>query len=84
MKKLWNYCLIEYDTPIGVLLVVADQDGNLRAVDWDGLRPRMRRLLRRHYGENGFKLIPAAFRMFLRKQSAVTWRAISVPSTNYR
>jgi len=58
MKKTLELLLDRIDTPIGVLLVVADQDGNLRAVDWTDYEPRMRCLLRRHYGENGFKLIP--------------------------
>jgi len=58
MEKTLELLLDRIDTPIGVLLVVADQDGNLRAVDWTNYEPRMRRLLRRHYGENGFKLIP--------------------------
>ena len=47
------------DTPIGELLLVADRDKNLRAVDWTEYEPRMRRLLRLHYGEDGFTLEPA-------------------------
>jgi len=45
-------------TPIGEMLIVADHDGNLRAVDWIDHEARMRRLLRLHYGENGFRLAP--------------------------
>lgn len=45
-------------TPIGELLLVADQDGNLRAVDWTEHESRMRQLLQRHYGENGIRLEP--------------------------
>ena len=45
-------------TPIGEMLIVADHDGNLRAVDWADHEPRMMRLLRRHYGANGFVLEP--------------------------
>ncbi len=45
-------------TPIGEMLVVADHNGNLRAVDWADYEPRMMRLLTRHYGANGFKLEP--------------------------
>jgi methylated-DNA-[protein]-cysteine S-methyltransferase len=44
------------DTPIGEILIVADREGNLRAVDWVDRETRMRRLLRLHYGENGFRL----------------------------
>ncbi|MBP2230878.1 methylated-DNA-[protein]-cysteine S-methyltransferase [Azospirillum agricola] len=46
------------DTPIGELIVVADPDGHLRAVDWTEHEPRMHRLLRLHYG-TGFTLTPA-------------------------
>jgi methylated-DNA-[protein]-cysteine S-methyltransferase len=47
------------DTPIGEMVIIADHDGNLRAVDWTDHEERMLRLLRRHYGANGFKLEPA-------------------------
>jgi methylated-DNA-[protein]-cysteine S-methyltransferase len=47
------------DTPIGELLLVADRDKSLRAVDWTEYEPRMRHLLRLHYGEDGFTLEPA-------------------------
>lgn len=42
-------------TPIGGLVIVADEDGNLRATDWEDHEVRMTRLLRLHYGENGFQ-----------------------------
>lgn len=45
-------------TPIGTLLVVADEAGHLRAVDWADYEHRMLRLLRLHYGEGGFSLTP--------------------------
>jgi methylated-DNA-[protein]-cysteine S-methyltransferase len=38
------------------MLIVADREGNLRAVDWADHETRMCRLLRLHYGETGFKL----------------------------
>ncbi len=44
------------DTPIGELLLVADDAGNVRAVDWADHEERMLRLLRLHYGKSGFKL----------------------------
>lgn len=47
------------DTPIGELLLAADGEGSLRAVDWTEYEPRMQRLLRIHYGHNGFTLEPA-------------------------
>ena len=52
------------DTPIGEMLIVADNDGNLRAIDWADHEARMHNFLRRHYGKghsgnDGFKLTPA-------------------------
>jgi methylated-DNA-[protein]-cysteine S-methyltransferase len=44
------------NTPIGEMLIVADLDGNLRAVDWVDHEVRMHRILRHHYGERGFRL----------------------------
>jgi methylated-DNA-[protein]-cysteine S-methyltransferase len=46
-------------TPIGEMLIVADREGNLRAAGWTTHEAGMRRLLRRHYGEDGFTLEPA-------------------------
>ena len=43
-------------TPIGTLLVVSDDRGVLRAVDWDDHLPRFHRLLQRHYGRAGHVL----------------------------
>ncbi|NBD13417.1 methylated-DNA--[protein]-cysteine S-methyltransferase [Corallococcus sp. Z5C101001] len=40
-------------TPAGVALLVCDEEGRLRALDWEGYEARMQRLLRLHYGENG-------------------------------
>jgi methylated-DNA-[protein]-cysteine S-methyltransferase len=37
-------------TPIGNALLVTDEDGRLRAFDWDDYEPRLRPQLRRHYG----------------------------------
>jgi methylated-DNA-[protein]-cysteine S-methyltransferase len=47
------------DTPIGEMLIVADRKGNLRSVGWADHETGLRRLLRLHYGENGFRLEPA-------------------------
>jgi methylated-DNA-[protein]-cysteine S-methyltransferase len=44
------------DTPIGEMLIATDGEGNLRAIDWADYEPRMSLLLRRHYGEPGFRL----------------------------
>lgn len=45
-----NFCLDRLPTPIGTALLVTDADGNLRALDWEDYEPRMKRLLRLHYG----------------------------------
>ena len=49
-------------TPIGRLVVISDEMGHLRATDWIDYDDRMRRLLRRHYGEDAFTLTSACRR----------------------
>ena len=44
-------------TPIGVALVVQDEQGNLRALDWEDHEARMGRLLRLHYGDDAVELV---------------------------
>jgi methylated-DNA-[protein]-cysteine S-methyltransferase len=44
-------------TPIGFVLVVQDEDGRLRALDWEDHEARMIRLLRLHYGDDGVELV---------------------------
>lgn len=46
------------DTPIGTMLIAADTEGNLRVADWTDHEDRMRHLLRRQYGQSGFRLDP--------------------------
>lgn len=38
-------------TPTGTMLVLVDEDGYLRSVDWEDHEDRMERLLARHYGD---------------------------------
>lgn len=45
--------------PLGELAIVADREGRLRAIEWSDHEPRLLRLLRLHYGEQGFALRPA-------------------------
>jgi methylated-DNA-[protein]-cysteine S-methyltransferase len=45
-------------TPIGELIVIADDDGKLRTIDWTDHEARMKRLLDRHYGAGGYTLAP--------------------------
>lgn len=59
MSDVLNFFIDRINTPIGELLLVAHEAGTLRALDWADYESRMLRLLRLHYGENGFKLEPA-------------------------
>ncbi|QCR36064.1 methylated-DNA--[protein]-cysteine S-methyltransferase [Nissabacter sp. SGAir0207] len=43
-------------TPLGDLLLVADEQGNLRSVEWLEFKERMDRLLGLHYGRQGVEL----------------------------
>ena len=43
--------LDRFASPIGIILLVSDDEGALRALDFEDYEPRMRTLLRRHYGE---------------------------------
>jgi len=51
-------------SPIGELLIVSDETGLLRAVDFHDFEPRLRRLLRLHYGDMPLEAgaAPAAIR----------------------
>jgi len=59
MSEILHLSIGRLATPIGELLIVADDAGNLRAVDWNDYEPRMQQLLRRHYGKGGFRLAAA-------------------------
>ncbi len=48
------------DTPTGRILVVTDDDGRLRAVDWEDHEPRLHQLLRRQYGADAVQLRAAS------------------------
>jgi methylated-DNA-[protein]-cysteine S-methyltransferase len=58
MAEVVQLLMNRIDTPIGEMLMVADHDGNLRAIDWTDHEPRMHRFLRLHCGEGGFSLEP--------------------------
>ena len=51
-----TFVLDRLETPIGTMLVVTDAGERLRAVDWEDHEARMQRLLRLHYGDEGFVL----------------------------
>lgn len=58
MRDILRLSIDRIETPIGEMVIVADHDGNLRAVDWTDHETRMRGLLRLHYGQDGFRLEP--------------------------
>lgn len=47
------------ETPTGRILVVTDDGGCLRAVDWEDHETRLHQLLRRHYGADTIRFRPA-------------------------
>lgn len=59
MPEILHLFIDRMNTPIGELLLVADAAGKLRAIDWADHEERMLRLLRLHYGKNGFRLEPS-------------------------
>jgi methylated-DNA-[protein]-cysteine S-methyltransferase len=51
MGQRMNHFFIEqFPTPIGTLLLLTDEEQQIRAVDWEDYAPRMHQLLRLHYG----------------------------------
>jgi len=56
MNEILQLSVDRLDTPIGEMLIVADQEGRLRATDWTEHEDRMHRSLRLQYGQNGFRL----------------------------
>jgi O-6-methylguanine DNA methyltransferase len=49
-----------YGSPLGDILLVSDKDDALRALDFADFEPRLRRLLRLHYGAYELDPAPAA------------------------
>jgi len=58
MSDVLRLLIDRIDTPIGEFLIVADQEGNLRATDWTEHEERMHRFLKLHYGASRFRLEP--------------------------
>jgi methylated-DNA-[protein]-cysteine S-methyltransferase len=58
VREVLQLVLDRIETPIGEMLLVADREGRLRAVDWTDHEERMMRLLRLHYGNGGFQISP--------------------------
>lgn len=58
MDKVLQLFMDQIDTPLGELLIAADQDGNLRATSWSDYQIYLRPSLELHYGKNGFTIQP--------------------------
>jgi methylated-DNA-[protein]-cysteine S-methyltransferase len=56
MPDTLKFLTDRFNTPIGEMMIVADHQGNLRAVDWTDHAERLQKLLHRHYGKNSFVL----------------------------
>jgi methylated-DNA-[protein]-cysteine S-methyltransferase len=84
-----TFGLDRLDTPIGVALLVIDAEGVLRALDWEDYAPRMKELLRLHYGAvildeaRAPKAIRTAltsyFKGDLASLTAIPWRVAGTP-----
>jgi methylated-DNA-[protein]-cysteine S-methyltransferase len=58
-KPTERFSLDRVETPIGIALLVTDNEGFLRALDWSDYETRLHRLLRRHYGDIVLEDAPA-------------------------
>jgi methylated-DNA-[protein]-cysteine S-methyltransferase len=57
MTQAHTFQLARVPSPMGAMLVVTDDQGRLRALDWESHAERMQRLLDRHYGRAAIRLI---------------------------
>jgi methylated-DNA-[protein]-cysteine S-methyltransferase len=81
--------LDRFETPIGAALLVTDDQGFLRGLDWSDCEERLRRLLRLHYGKMVLNDAPAPraitaaladyFAGDLDRLRAVKWRTGGTP-----
>ena len=88
-KTAQTFNLDRLKTPIGIALLVTDDDGVLRALDWDDYEGRMLDLLRLHYGAVTLRdgRAPAAMRKALGdyfngdldRLTDVEWRVAGTP-----
>ncbi len=89
IKPTASFGLDRLTTPIGIALLVTDAEGVLRALDWEDYEPRMRELLRLHYGvvDLSDQPAPAAMRAALSgyfdgdlgQLSGIAWRIAGTP-----
>jgi methylated-DNA-[protein]-cysteine S-methyltransferase len=84
-----SFNLDRLPTPIGMALLVTDADGLLRALDWEDYEPRMKQLLRLHYGAVELKnarvprevraALTGYFKGDLDRLAAIEWRVAGTP-----
>ena len=84
-----SFDLDRLPTPIGTALLVTDADGLLRALDWEDHEPRMKQLLRLHYGVVELKnaraprelraALTGYFKGDLDRLAAIEWRVAGTP-----
>jgi methylated-DNA-[protein]-cysteine S-methyltransferase len=58
MRNILPFFVDRLPTPIGDLLIVADDEGNLRATFWTDHEQDLQRMLRRHYPGTPVELLP--------------------------
>jgi methylated-DNA-[protein]-cysteine S-methyltransferase len=83
------FSLDRLETPIGTALLVTDRDGMLRALDWEDHEPRMKDLLRLHYGDIVLRdarsprdvraALSGYFKGDLTALGAIKWRVAGTP-----
>jgi methylated-DNA-[protein]-cysteine S-methyltransferase len=84
-----TFSLDRLATPIRVALLVTDGDGFLRALDWEDYEPRMKELLRLHYGHVVLRearsprdiraALSGYFKGDLASLDAIKWRVAGTP-----
>jgi methylated-DNA-[protein]-cysteine S-methyltransferase len=84
-----TFGLDRIETPVGIALLVTDADGALRALDWEDYEPRMKQLLRLHYGavvlqdSSSPRDIRAALSGYFKgdfdRLNTITWRVAGTP-----
>jgi methylated-DNA-[protein]-cysteine S-methyltransferase len=57
LSEILTFTLETLATPVGSMLVVADEDANLRALDWEDYEDRMLRLFRQQYSGKTVRLL---------------------------
>jgi len=56
MTELQRFVIDRVPSPLGTMLVVCDEEGRLRALNFEEFEGRTQRSLRRQYGEGGYSL----------------------------